>query len=83
MTINEEKNQVLRGLRTIASELGCNDRHIENMAYHELLDIIVKDIHIRRILIEADKKKIRRLTRELEALRQVGFGFYNTMKEYN
>lgn len=83
MTINEEKGQVLRGLISIAREMGCNERHIENMPYHDLLDIIIKDIHIRRILAEAQKKKIRKLSRELEAFRQVGFRFHSHEKEWD
>jgi len=82
MTINEERNQELRGLRTIAKELGCNERHIENMRYFELLDIILKDIHIRRILTQADKKKIRKLERDLAIARQTSFRFENDVQPW-
>jgi len=75
MTINEEKNRMLLGFRTIAKEMGCNERHIENMRYFELLDIILKDIHISRILTQADKKKIRKLERDLVIARQTSFRF--------
>ena len=82
MATNEERNSMLRGLKTIAKEMGCNDNHIENMTYFELLDIILKDIHIRRILTQADKKTIRKLERDLVIARQTSFRFENDVQPW-
>lgn len=73
----------LFALRSIAIELGCHRDKVTLLTKHELRDIIIKDIHINRILRENDKKTIKKLKRELETLRQVGFKFYAAMKEYN
>jgi len=81
--LQEREEKMFRGLKSIAKELGCKPKEIAHADFWGLLDIVVKDIHIERILAENNRKEIKKLRREVDVLKQMPFRFYETMKKYS
>lgn len=78
----KEKNELHNMLITISFELGCNKQKANNLTNWELLDLILKDIHIRRITMERDKKDLRVMNRDLNRLKQKTLPFIDHIKSY-
>lgn len=78
----DDERRLYNIIVSIAEELNMKKDHVNSLGPYEIQSIIIKDIHIARILHERTEKELKVLRREMGILKQGQFMFAANLERY-